>query len=204
MKMLSIPNLLTMAVLGLTVLSLKVLSPGTAFADELAPPRCDYGSPHPEAPAELQQFAFLIGDYTIKFHAWRSGKWTPPQPGATGRWNGYYGLGGMAIIDEWFDRDPGLEPNVDRGVNVRMWDDEASEWDMMWMATAGKQVQDLRAQMKDGKLTMWQVYPDRPNFKAVFEITDDDHWARISYTKDDDGEWVKQFKLAATRIPCTD
>lgn len=182
-------------------LALPLASAATA-QDDLMPPSCDYGSPHPEAPEELKQFAFLIGDYTITLHAWQNEAWTPPRPGAPARWNGYYGLGGMAIIDEWYNSDPSMDVNAPRGINVRMWDDEADEWDMMWIATAGKQVQDLRAKVKDGALTMWQVYPERPTFKATFHVDDEDHWERISYVKDENGEWAKQFRLAATRIPC--
>ncbi|MEZ5921701.1 MAG: hypothetical protein R3C60_10165 [Parvularculaceae bacterium] len=174
-----------------------------AMAQEVAPPsRCEFGAPHQNAPPELSQFAFLIGDYTITLHAWRGDQWSPPQPGVTARWNGYYGLEGMAIIDEWYHPDPAQDPNASRGVNVRMYDPEAKEWDMMWVATGNHQVQDLRAKMIDGKLTMWQVYPERPNFRAEFEVFDADHWARISYTKDEKGGWVKQYKLAASRIPC--
>ncbi len=185
---------LMIACLGLSVAPLA--------AQELAPPRCEYGSPHANAPAELSQFGFLIGDYKISFYAWRDGKWAGPQPGNYARWNGYYGLGGMAIIDEWFHPDPATDIDAPRGVNVRMYDPEAGEWDMMWVATGAHQVQDLRAKVQDGVLWMWQVYPDRPNFKARFDVTDEDHWARVSYIKNDSGEWVKQFKLAAERIPC--
>ena len=173
-----------------------------AFALEKAPPRCDYGAPHKNAPDQLKQFAFLIGDYAVTLHAWQGNQWSPPQPGVTARWNGWYGLGGMAIFDEWYHPDTAQDPDASRGVNVRMYDPEAEEWDMMWVATGGHQVQDLRAKVKDGELWMWQVYPERPNFKAKFEISDADSWARISYTKNDDGVWVEQFKLAATRIPC--
>ena len=173
------------------------------IAQEIAPPAtCEYGAPHENAPDEISQFEFLIGDYKISLHAWRGENWSPPQPGVTARWNGRYGLGGMAIVDEWYHPDPAQDPDAPRGINVRLYDSEAGEWDMMWIATGGNQVQDLRAQMQEGELWMWQVYPERPNFKAKFEIEDADHWARISYTKDDKGEWVKQYKLAATRIPC--
>lgn len=173
-----------------------------AAAQETAPPRCDYAAPHENAPAELSQFAFLVGDYTINLHAWQGDKWSPPQPGKTARWNGWYGLGGMAIVDEWYNPDPAQDPDAPRGINVRMYDPQAGEWDMMWIATGAHQVQDLRAKVEDGELWMWQVYPERPDFKAVFKIEDADRWARISYTKNDAGEWVKQYKLAAARIPC--
>ena len=184
--------------------ALSFVGANAAAQDEpsLAPPGCDYGAPHPNAPEEISQFSFLIGDYTITLHAWQGDQWSPPQPGTFARWNGYYGLGGMAIIDEWFNPDPGLDPDAPRGVNVRMYDKEAGEWDMMWIATGGNQVQDLRAAVKDDVLTMWQIYPERPNFKAEFFVEDEDHWYRVGYTKDDAGAWVKNFKLAATRIAC--
>jgi len=146
-------------------------------AQDLAPPRCDYGDPHENAPEQLSQFAFLIGDYRIDLHAWQGGKWSPARPGATARWNGWYGLGGMAIYDEWYNPDPGADSDAPRGVNVRMYDVKDDEWDMMWIATSGKQVQDLRAIVEDDKLIMWPVYPECENFKAVFETTDADHWA---------------------------
>ncbi|MEM8772764.1 MAG: hypothetical protein AAGD92_14050 [Pseudomonadota bacterium] len=178
-------------------------SPAQPIAPSIAQPAtCDYGAPHPNAPAEMSQFAFLIGDYAVSLHAWRGEAWSPPQPGKTARWNGRYGLGGMAVIDEWFNPDPEQDPDAPRGVNVRMYDPDAAEWDMMWVAAPGHQVQDLRAKVKDGVLTMWQVYPEREDFYAEFVVEDDNRWSRVSYGKDDEGNWVKQFKLSASRIPC--
>lgn len=170
----------------------------------LAPPRCDYGAPAPDAPAELAQFDFLIGDYTISAHRWldASQQWSPPRPGAPPRWNGYYGLDGMAIVDEWFNLDPGVDPATGRGINVRMWDPEAGEWDMMWFDTSARQVQDLRAKEIDGALTMWQVYPGNPTFRAYFERLGPDSWQRVTLAQGEDGEWRKTFLLKATRIPC--
>jgi hypothetical protein len=163
---------------------------------------CDYGTAHPNSPVELAQFAFLIGDYRIHLHVWQKDKWSLPQPGSTARWNGRYGLQGMVIIDEWFHPHPGQDSNASRGINVRIYDSTEKVWKMMWIGTAGKTVQDLRAELRDGTLTMWQVHPDRPNFKAIFNVLDGDHWERISFTHDDEGNWVRQFRLAATRIDC--
>ncbi len=180
-------------------------SAAPAVAQPVAPPEtCDYGAPHENAPSEIEQFAFLIGDYKIMLHQWLGENWSPPQPGVTARWNGRYGLGGMAIVDEWFNPDPAQNPDAPRGINVRMYDPDAEEWDMMWVATGGRQVQDLRANVIEEKLTMWQVYPERPDFRAEFNIEDIDHWNRVSYGKNEDGEWIKQYKLAATRIPCAE
>jgi len=108
----------------------------------------------------------------------------------------------MAIADEWYDPDPGLQPDSARGINIRMWDSKDGEWNMMWVASNTGQVQDLRAKMIDGRLTVWQEYPERPDFRAVFERLGPDSWHRITYAKDEEGAWQPTFKLTATRIPC--
>lgn len=175
----------------------------TALADvKTAPPRCDYGAADPAAPAELAQFAFLIGDYRIDLHAWQGDHWSPPAPNVTARWNGRYGLGGMVIEDEWFNPDLAQDRGGNRGVNVRLYDTRARIWKIMWIATSNKTVADIRARVEDGVLTMWQVYPPRPDFKAIFTVHDADHWDRVSFKHDDKGNWVRQYKLAASRIPC--
>lgn len=187
-------------------LSLCAACVSEVSAEEDAPqpiaPRCDYGTPHPDAPTELAQFAFLIGDFEITSHIMMANGWSPPRPGPRARWNGWYSMGGMMITDEWYDPDPGLDPNAPRGVNVRMYDPDSSEWKMMWVATTGAQVQDLRAGMRDGKLTMWQVYPTEIDPIADFTIEDADHWHRVSYVQNEAGEWVPQYMLRASRIPC--
>lgn len=167
-----------------------------------AAPSCDYGSAHVNAPPELAQFAFLIGDYDITSHVMTAQGWSPPRPGPHARWNGRYSLNGMTITDEWYDPNPESDPNAPRGVNVRLYDAEAGIWKMMWISTTGAQVQDLRAEMRDGKLTMWNVYPEQIESLADFTVEDADHWHRISYVKDEAAGWIPQFKLSATRIPC--
>jgi len=185
-----------------TILTLVLLSAGPARGEALAAVSCDYGEPDPNAPAQLAQFGFLIGDYRIGLHVWQGDHWSPPQPGVTARWNGRYGLGGMVIVDEWFNPDLAQSTDGNRGINVRMYDPDEHIWKMMWIATSNKTVQDLRAEVRDGTLTMWQVYPERPDFKAIFNVHDKDHWERISFKHDADGNWVRQYKLAATRLPC--
>lgn len=167
-----------------------------------APPQCDYGARHPNAPVELSQFEFLIGDFSVRLHAWINDAWSPPKPGISARWNGRYGLEGMAIIDEWYHPDPAQNIDAPRGINVRIYDPESKEWDMMWIETSTHQVQDLRAKIENESLVMWQVYPENPDFRAEFKIEDPDHWARITYKNDGNGKWEKQYLLKATRIAC--
>lgn len=190
---------MTLTLSLISAVSLATLQPQ---AEELLPVKCDDGQPAAHAPDELSQFGFLIGDYTITLHQMQGDQWSPPRPGTPARWNGWYGLEGMAIVDEWFHVDPGPAPEAPRGINVRMYDPDAEEWDMMWISTTGKQVQDLRAKVIDGVLTMWQVYPERADFKAEFYVIDEHHWDRITYAKDEDGNWIETFKLSAARMPC--
>ena len=168
------------------------------FAAKAFATTCDAGTLHPDAPEETQQFAFLVGNHDVTLHAWTGNGWTPPRP-INAQWRGWYGLDGMAIYDEWIDPQPdtgGL------GTNVRLYDAEEGVWKMMWISTAGHQVQDLRAEIRAGELTMWQVYPARPGWKAVFELIDEDRWARVSYQQDEQDDWQPQFRLEATRQPC--
>ena len=167
-----------------------------------APPTCSYGKVHPNAPKEIAQFDFMVGDYQVTMHRWLGKQWSPAQPGVTARWNGRYGLDGMAIVDEWFHPDPAQKPDSSRGINVRMYDHQENIWKMMWVATGAFTVQDLRAEVRNDVLTMWQVYPERPNFMATFHVDDEDNWSRVSYTKGENGGWVEQFMLKASRIPC--
>ena len=184
--------------IAMALLLTTVLAEGARAAAERA---CDYGAPHPQAPPETRQFAFLIGDFEVSLSAWQGEGWSPPrQVGA--RWNGRYGLNGMVIVDEWFDPSPEQTDGV-WGVNVRTFDPQARQWKMMWISLPERQVQDLRAEVQDGTLTMWQVYPERPGWRAEFEVAGDGHWARISYVRDGaDGEWTPQYRLAATPVPC--
>jgi hypothetical protein len=175
----------------------------TAPSDiQRAPVSCDHGAPHPNAPEELAQFEFLIGDFEITSHVMTPNGWSPPRPGPRARWNGWYSMGGMMITDEWYDPDPGANPDAPRGVNVRMYDKASDEWKMMWVATGAARVQDLRAKADGEKVTMWQVYPTQIDLVADFFVEDEDHWHRISYVQDDEGEWQPQFKLRATRLSC--
>ena len=175
--------------------------------DNLAPPRCDYGDPHPDYAEGLAPFSFLIGDYVVTGHIWlaEQQRWSPPQPGVYSRWVGYYGLNGMAIYDEWFNQDLALDPNSSGGINVRTFDADANVFNMMWIATRAQQVSELAAQFEEGVLTMRQVYPERDDFYAEFFVEDDDNWHRIDYRPDEQtGVWVKNVRLNATRIPCPD
>lgn len=139
-------------------------------------------------------FDFLLGEHDVALHAWTPAGWSPPRP-VNAQWHGRRGLRDAVIIDEWFD------PQAGDGVNVRLYDQEEQLWHMMWISTNGKQVQDLRAEVRDGKLIMWQVYPERPDWRAEFIQLNHCAWARED-GKMVDGSWQPGFRLVATKREC--
>lgn len=143
-------------------------------------------------------FDFLIGEHDVTLHAWTGSGWTPPRP-VNAEWHGRKALRDEVIQDEWFDPNPNSPSS---GINVRMYDADQNLWKMMWISTTSKQVQELHAQTIDGVLTMWQVMPERPGWKAEFEVLDDCRWARADYVEQSAGDWQPQFRLVATKRGC--
>ena len=161
---------------------------------------CDVGKIAQDAPQATHEFDFLLGNHEVTLHAWTGTTWTPPRP-INAQWNGRYGLNGYAIYDEWTDPDPA---RASQGVNVRVFDADEGLWKMMWISTASMQVQDLRAKIIDGVLTMWQTYPVREGWKAEFKQLSEQRWQRIDYQQNEQGVWQPGFKLIATKRSCND
>ncbi len=173
-----------------------------APAGALAQGTCDFGAAHPDAPPEIQQFEFLIGNYRIEARVWQDDAFS--QGHIEAAWNGWWGLNGWAVIDEWFgpQTSPDVPPNL--GVNVRIYDSENERWNMVWQQTANTNSRVLQAEQgEDGVLRMWQVYPEPTSERFIyFEIYDDAHWARIQGVVQEDGTHLPQYRLDAFEVPC--
>ena len=163
-----------------------------------------YGTPHSDMPEAFSQFAFIIGDFDVGLRDWdsRAQDWAEPQLHA--RWNGRYGLGGRAIIDEWFDPGYGYRPQSGAGINIRLWDEQAGIWKAAWHYTTNNEVRELHQELReDGRLWLWQVYPEAAERRVYFEVYNADHWARIEEVYDaESGEWVNSRMLDARRADC--
>jgi len=165
----------------------------------------DYGSPAEGMPEEFSQFEFIIGDFDIQFRNWdaEAGEWGEPQP-YFAQWNGRYGLSGRAIIDEWYAPGFGYREQSGAGINIRIWDVEEGIWKTAWHNTATNTVLDLRQQvLEDGRLHLWQVYPEAAERNIWFETYEDGEWSRIDQSRDEEtGEWVNSVMLYATPAAC--
>ena len=89
----------------------------------------EFGTANPNAPPELTQFAFLIGNW--RFEA------TVKMPGGgshrfAGTWRGRFVLDGYAIADEYRMMDAAGKLTV-LGVNLRAYDAQKKTWNMKWL-----------------------------------------------------------------------
>lgn len=179
------------------IVSAALASP--AFAQE----SCDFGTPAEGVGEVMAGWDFLIGNHEVDVRLWQDGAWSDPV--ATAQWNGWWGLGGTAIIDEWFGpRRPDGAPG-NNGVNVRVWDADAQVWRMTWQATRNATAAIYESEVRDdGFMHMWQTLPEDPTeTDAWFEITGQETWVRIERARDEKGAWVNQFRLDARRLPCS-
>ena len=162
---------------------------------------CRGGTASPDAAPELGEFEFLIGHFRVDLKRRQGDDWSPPRP-QPALWTGRYALGGTAIYDEWFDTDPDIVPTTGRGANLRVYDGESKRWAMTWIHTSQADPTALAAEMRDGVLTMWQLYPDGPSWEATFEVLSPDRWMRTQYSLDENGKRTPQFQLIAERVAC--
>lgn len=89
----------------------------------------EYGTPNPQAPPELSQFAFIIGEWHCDVRVkGDDGAWQPYQ--AT--WIGRYILDGYAIADEYRMVNAAGELVV-HGMNFRSYSAAKKTWIMRWL-----------------------------------------------------------------------
>ncbi len=166
--------------------------------------RCDFGERHPDAPIELEEYSFLIGNHEIRAWQWDAENENWGKGYLTTQWNGWWALDGYAIADEWFAiQIPGQPSNPGRGINIRMWDGENDRWSNMWMYSPQAVTTELHSKMEDGKMVMYQVSPEPQSKRRVeFEVLEDGNWIRIAYTEDEDGKLTPQGRLDGIKLSC--
>lgn len=106
--------------LALTPLALVALG-------DTQPPRQDFGQPHPEAPDELSQFAFLIGHWQCDMTYTQADWKTVSQGRAT--WTAYYIQDGMAIMDDF----RGGFYDGFLATTIRAYNRQTQQWNGYWL-----------------------------------------------------------------------
>lgn len=81
-------------------------------------------APHPDAPPEMAQFAFLVGEWDCKLTSLNG---QGQRVESTGRWVGYYTLGGYAFQDDWY------AASGSRGTTWRSYHPFKKKWVNTWL-----------------------------------------------------------------------
>ena len=162
-----------------------------------------YGAPNPNAPHELQTFAFLIG-------TWEGEGRTVGQDGTSQdyrmTWVGRYILGGYAIADEArvFDAEGMLSAHF---ITYRFYDREAGQWiieafNVLESSMIHQAPEDLGGVRVSGEtvslMTRWPTAIGRESF---VQRTGDHFTFRMDVSMDDGETWMEGMdKIEARRV----
>ncbi len=108
-----------------------------------------YGFPNPTAPAEIAEYAFMVGSFSCRLEdkKFRDGDWIPAREG-NATWRAHYVMNGHGILDEF--RDEWGSKNV----NVRVYSEETERWYVHWTAVSPTTGAVFEARDVDGAMVM--------------------------------------------------
>src|SRR5580698_6697188 len=137
----------------------------------------EFGRPNPNAPAELCQFAFLIGNWAFEAKVTTA---DAQSLSFKGTWRGRYILDGYAISDEYRMTDMSGELIV-LGLNLRTYDASKQTWNIKWlnaltgtwMTLAPSELGEVRS---DGQSIIYA-------FKETSPADSAHAYTRVTYTK---------------------
>lgn len=186
----------TRVILG--IFAVGVMTAAAVTTKVFGDPSATRDRPHPKAPAETAQLAFLIGEW--KLEAWF------PQPDGSKReqiaaMTGRYVLDGFGV--ETVSRYPG-DPDF-LGTRTLVYNRQAGKWIGSGINTLGNR-KDFEGVFADGELTMIQsgmLFGGRPgiNRMVFFDIGPDGFKQRTDQSIDDGKTWREgTFGYTATRI----
>jgi hypothetical protein len=159
----------------------------------------NYGTPHPDAPRELRQFAFLIGTWRCESTVTQSDGSTRTFPAT---WVGRYILDGWVIEDEFRQFGPAGEV-VQLGRNYRCYNRDRRAWSMKWLDAVDGAWLDLAPEdlggvaVAPGSITfqhrrpsgrMSRLFPAHSLFRVTFSDLTDDHFSWRAELSADGGE----------------
>ncbi len=163
------------------------------------PPMMQSDNVHPG----IAQFGQLVGDWHIKQQVRQEdGSW---QSIDDADWNFRYILGGYAIQDEWIQ--PPLSTVLKQGerrqfgTNVRIYDDKANKWKIIWASNDNSNFTSYIATSNDqGELIMIGEDLERPGLTqkiTYFQITKDSWKWKMEFSNDEKN-WTEVARIQAT------
>lgn len=164
----------------------------------------EYGTPNPQAPAELSHFAFIIGEWRCdaKVKA-EDGTWQPYQ--AT--WVGRYILDGYVIADEYRMTNQKGELIV-LGMNFRSYSVEKKAWVMRWLSATEsswvelgpEKVGGVRVESERITFNLIDTFAPEALSRVTFSNVSESHFTWTSERSIDQGKtWAEFMVIEAHR-----
>lgn len=166
--------------------------------------------PNPDAPAAVNQFGQLVGNWSCQGeNRGQDGTWNPAP--APARWDWYWVLDGYGVQDVWQPGTSGPNAPLRVGTNVRLYDAKTQQWNIVWGTAAQSFWEDITATWQpDERMVMSMQRPKGPVFPAhavritFFNITRKTfdwtyEFAKPGTAVDADG-WTVTSKLFCSRI----
>ena len=155
-------------------------------------PENPFGLPNPEAPPEIAQFAFMIGEFATEEHIRNSdGSWRRSQ--AT--WNARYFLNGHGIMDYYWNEEEGFATT-----NIRIYNAKEKAWYVTFFRGPGNGVVSGQwiGRMEGENMVLWQGDKNQGSRLTFSNISQNGYdWIGESFK---DGQGVPFWKEYATRI----
>lgn len=144
-------------------------------------PEYPFGRPNPKAPPELQQFAFMIGEFnTVEEIRQPDGTWKR----SYATWNGAYFLNGYGIRDYYWNEQEGFAT-----ANLRVFDSKKGEWVVTFFTKPGFSTGVWTGKKEEDKMVMWKGDETKGSRLTFYNITKDGYeWI---------GESFKEGKVTA-------
>ncbi len=157
--------------------------------------------PNPNAPAELQQFAFLIGEWDA--HAYLIDDSGNEVEFGYADWRIFYILNGCAIQDAWIYRNL-ASGEVEHGTMFRTFNPAAGEWRIVEQRHTDLEFVHMTAKQVGETMEMHGVLESpegKVNFRRVFYNIEKDRFEwRTDFSRDGGKTWQERaFYLRVTR-----
>ncbi len=151
----------------------------------------EVAGPHPDAPPETEQFAFLIGEWDCTVRSMGPGGTLGPP--ANAKWVGRWDLAGWAIRDDWTGYPPG--GGTSHGFNIRSFNPRTRKWDNRWLSSGNLQWKYFEAEKVGDTMVMTGEgedqngeFVDRNTFHDISESS----WSwRKDRSYDGGGTWIE-------------
>jgi len=147
-----------------------------------------FGRANPNAPKELIQFHFMIGNFDRKERLRnKDGSW---KPWVKGEWNARYFMNGYGIIDESLNYYTNITTT-----NLRFFDPKEQLWKISWFKAPGYSTTYAEGTWQGDKMVI--INPSTGDRYVMYNITTNSYDWELQ--KSIDGKWISVWQISLVR-----